>query len=481
MKSKFLLIGEAISLLIVAFLIGYFITQVNLPSGGFYVFSFAVGLMILLLCFINAKIGIILSIIISFFISLIYRMFLGINIPLGTGVEIIILTSFMGIFFRKLSQRNHDWRFANSPITYALLFLLLFNCIQFINPYHFNPAVTFILIKRQLCMFLFYVICLYLFQDKKFIFSMIKWWVALTTIVALYACSQEWFGFFPFEKAWLYSSEDILRLFYIGGKFRKFSILNNPTIMGIIVSMCAIFLITMLMGRFSLLTKISMIIIITLMLLAVGYSGTRTAYAMIAGGFFLLILMNINKRATIVIAVFGAVLFGIIMYGPYTNQTILRIRSAFYPENDASYNVRDLNRASIRPFIFSHPIGAGLGTSGATGAHANPGQQLAGFPPDSEYLKTALETGYIGYFFLLVSYFIILNTMINKFFNMFNDQLKVYYSALIVTIFSLFIANYAQETSGMLPNDIIFYLLFALGASIYKFDINLVKKNNHEE
>jgi putative inorganic carbon (HCO3(-)) transporter len=480
MKLKIYNFTLILSFCLIAFLVGFFISKSNVLSGQAMVFA-SIGVLTLLACFINQKIGIIISFILSFFISLIYRLFIGSNLPIGTGIEIIILTSFSGLFLKKLSMRDYDWNFIKSPITYALAAILVFNLIQFVNPYHFNPAVTFIIIKRQFCMFLFYLICVYLFKEKKFTFLMMKFWIGLSFIVALYACSQEWFGFLPFEIAWLFSSEDILRLFYIGGKFRKFSILNNPTIMGIIASMSAIFLITLLMAKFSMLRKIFMVCMIIFMLLAVGYSGTRTAYAMIAGGFFLLMLMNIHKRSTIVLAFLGAIIGIIIMYGPYTNSTILRIRSAFYPENDASYNTRDRNRASIRPFIYSHPIGGGLGTSGALGKEVNPGQILAGFPPDSEYLKVALETGYLGYFLLLVCYFIILNSMINKFYLLQNNQLKIYYSGLIVTLFSYFIANYAQETGGMFPNDIIFHILFAFGASIYKFDINFNKKLRNYE
>jgi putative inorganic carbon (HCO3(-)) transporter len=480
MKYNFSSIIGILLFCVLAFLIGY-ISSTNLFLSPPTLVVFAFGVLTLLICFINQKIGIILAIILSFLISLVYRMFIDVDIPLGTAIETIILSSFSGIFFKKLSMRDYNWNFIKDPITYALGILLLFNAIQFFNPFHINPAVTFLLVKRQVCMFLFYVICVYLFQEKKFMFSMLKFWIALSFIVALYACYQEWFGFFPFETKWLFSSDDILRLFYIGGKFRKFSILNNPTIMGIIVSMSAIFIITLLTAKFSLSKKLFMIFMIIIMLMAVGYSGTRTAYAMIAGGFFLLMLMNIHKTSTIFLAAAGGILFITIMYGPYTNQTILRIRSAFYPENDASYNERDKNRAAIRPFIFSHPIGAGLGTTGPVGLNMNPGQQLAGFPPDSEYLKVTLETGFIGYFILLLSYFIILNALINRYYRIYSNQLKIYYSALTVTLFSLIIANYAQETSGMLPNDIIFYILFAFGASIYKFDINFNKKLRNYE
>ncbi|MGL1489090.1 hypothetical protein ACSTJG_25000, partial [Vibrio parahaemolyticus] len=78
------------------------------------------------------------------------------------------------------------------------------------------------------------------------------------------------------------------------------------------------------------------------------------------------------------------------------NQNILRFQSAFRPNNDASYRVRIFNQARIKPYIWSHPIGGGLGSTGEWGKKFAPNSYLANFPPDSGYVRTTVELGYVG-------------------------------------------------------------------------------------
>jgi putative inorganic carbon (hco3(-)) transporter len=65
----------------------------------------------------------------------------------------------------------------------------------------------------------------------------------------------------------------------------------------------------------------------------------------------------------------------------FKGKTVERLRSAFELKENASLNVRDVNRKLIQPYIYAHPIGGGLATSGKPGEAYNPDHRLAGFPP----------------------------------------------------------------------------------------------------
>lgn len=466
--------------LLIALLISYLISKGHLLAGS-AIISLAAGISIAIVCFLHQRLGLVICISASFFINILPSLLGDVGIPFGAVVEVLILITFLGIILKKTFNNDYSWKFAADPITYTLGFLLLFQLFLVVNPNNAGLLGYILIIKRQLILFCFFITCLYCFQHKKNVIFFIRFWIGLSFFVALYACKQQWIGFFQFEETWLYNSELAMTLYFIGGRFRVFSILGNPTIMAIMLSLSSIFIIVLLTGRFSIVKKITLGILLLFMLLAVGYSGTRTAFAMIPGGVLVFLLMNMNRRETIVLAS-GAILgFAVLLYGPFNNQTIQRVRSTFYPEHDASFNVRDINRNNIQPYIYANPIGGGLSTTSTNGLRYNPTHRLAGFPNDSEYLKTALETGYIGYFILLTSYFLILNTIINRFYSAVNTKIKLYYGAIAASVFALVLANYSQETAGMFPNDIVFYLLYAFAVSLYRLEPPSLKKISNEE
>src|SRR5690606_36158927 len=110
------------------------------------------------------------------------------------------------------------------------------------------------------------------------------------------------------------------------------------------------------------------------MLLAMVYAGTRTAFAMLPAGFIFYALLTFQKKTLAFTAAFmligSLIIFSDIRsLGPFLSTNSLnRIRSTFSPSEDPSFQVRERSQAFIKPFIQSHPIGAGLGSIGIWGA-----------------------------------------------------------------------------------------------------------------
>ncbi len=442
--------------------LGFLISYRDILSGALLV-GVPLGIGVLILIFTNHKAALIFIFVFSFLITLFSRAAGSIAVPYGTIIEILTLLSFLGILLKKYVNHEYDWGFARDPITYIIIAMCIFTVFQIANPNSKGLEGYMMVAKRSLSQVLFFIICIYALDNKKTIGLVINIWIGFTFITAIYACYQEYFGFLKFENDFLFSSESVLRVFFVDGRFRKFSIFDNPTNFGINTALATIFLITNLIKKINIFTKIGYILMIGVMLMAVGYSGTRTAYAMITGGLFFFFLLNLNRKDTIILASAAALGLLVILYGPFEgNYTIYRIRTTFNPEQDASYNVRDINRHAIQPYIYKNPMGGGLATSGGPGARYNPSHQLAGFPPDSEYLRVTLETGVVGLFFILLCHFLIMNTVINRYYATKNNAQKIFFGALASCIFAIMLANYSQETSNMFPNDYLLYLFFAL-------------------
>jgi hypothetical protein len=188
-----------------------------------------------------------------------------------------------------------------------------------------------------------------------------------------------------------------------------------------------------------------------------------------------------NKTSTKIFAVIAGLGFVVLMYGPfYGNSTINRFRTTFSGSNDPSFKVREMNRAFIQPYIYSHPIGGGLCTTGAGGLRFNPTHYLAGFPPDSGYLKKALETGWIGLIIICVLYFVILKNCIKGYFEATHPDIKILFAASCAFLFSFYIADFAQDAIGQITDTVVYYPLIAITLKLKGFKMNSEDQSNNK-
>jgi cell division protein FtsW (lipid II flippase) len=179
----------------------------------------------------------------------------------------------------------------------------------------------------------------------------------------------------------------------------------------------------------------------------------------------------LDNWKTLAFAIFGLFAFLFLMFAPiYGNMTINRMRSAFKFKQDASYEVRNVNRASVQPYIKSHPLGGGLMTTGVMSLKYNPGHPLAGFPPDSGLLKYALETGWVGLILLCTLYFIILQQGAHAFYRAREPEHKAFILAALVGLFANIIAQYSQVAIGATPELFFFYPAIAIIVKLSKLE-----------
>lgn len=419
------------------------------------------GVLFLLITYLYPAIGFFSALVIPFIFFIAERRFQQ-DFPFGAAVQAILFVTLIFILFKKLVNRDLSFKFLDNNVTYAFLALFIYNLIQGLNP---NVSIIdgwLLVVKGNLALLCTYIVGLYLAQDFKFIRIFVIIWLVLAFISAAYACYQEWFGLANFERNWIHADNLRFNRIFVQGKYRKFSLLSDPTAFGIFMASSSIVAFILATRPMKTWVRLFLLFSALVMFMAMGYSGTRTAYAMVPVGILIFGFMTITNRNTLILAIIGALGFLFILFGPiYGNATVNRIRSAFNSD-DASLNIRDVNRHSIQPYIYDHPMGGGVMTTGDAGSKYNPNHPLAGFPPDSGYLKIALETGWVGLLLYMIFLFVGMRNGIKNFYAEKEPAKKTYFLAFTTFVFMISIALYAQTVTTQIPISIIFWPLMGI-------------------
>lgn len=429
-----------------------------------------IGLAIIIICLLNTEAGLYINLVYSFFAFAFTRFFYA-DFPTGVVSDILILATLFSLFVKRVNLKTTFNQFIHTPVVIAILVIFFYLIIELFNPYGHSIAGWYQTFRKYLNTLFLLFISYSVFDNYAGIRRFLKVLFTVCTICAIYACIQQWHGLFASELSWVMADETRFGLIFINGDFRKFSTMSDPTAFGIIMASCGILFSIIALHEKKRATKLILIAGLIFMFLGMAYSGTRTANAMAAAGFVMFVLLTLNKKSTKIFAVFLALAYVFIMYAPiYGNATINRFRTTFQGSNDESYKVRETNRAFIQPYIYSHPIGGGLCTTGDAGLRYNPTHYLAGFPPDSGYLKKALEIGWIGLIIICILYFVVLKNCIRGYFESKNDQIQMLFAACAGCIFSFYIADFAQDAIGQLTDIVVYYPLIALTLRLRHID-----------
>ena len=466
LKTKNVLLLSALAVLVI--ISTYVITL--LGSNGALVAGIIIAGAVGIYSLINYEFGFYVSIILGFIIFFIGRLTED-AIPTALIVDLQIICTFIGLIVYKVVHKESFFKNSTHLITYAYLIYTVYLFIQLFNPY-MHSAEGWVLVFRKFLQFMMvYFIAMNIFRTYKKIRFFLMFWAGCALFAGAYGCYQEWFGLFDFEMNWIWAVPGRAGLYQLdGGGFRKFSTLSGPAAYGIIMAASALLLAILTLKQKVFSKRILLLIATVFVVLGMGYAGTRTAYFIFSAGSVLYILMTITNRSTLITAALFFMGFAVIMWGPiYGNSTVNRIRTTF-DTDDSSLEVRDVNRAKIQPYIYSHPIGGGVATSGIQGEQYNPTHELSGFPPDSGFIKTAIETGWVGFFFQCLLYCLILLSGVRVFYRSTDQTSKLYSLAAVVTIFSFVISQYGQVSIGQIPDFFLFYSLVAIIVALHQIN-----------
>ena len=394
-----------------------------------------------------------------------------VNLPLASGVFVDVLLYFelISVISKYRLKKNIDHRFWSNPISIGLIVLFAYYLIELFNPSMLSPLGWLSFIRKQVSCLVFFCICYCLLDTRARIIYFVRFMIGLSTLLALYACKQQWFGYAGFELRAIGTGSG-LSLLLQGGLLRKFSVFSDPATSGILFAAISMICVILFIRTDKRKERIWLAVAAIPNLLAYSYSGTRTATMMIIVGITLYCLSTLNERRTIHFLGFSITIFAFLFLSPYQNPITSRIRSTFEGTRDESAALRDYNRHQVQPYIQDHPIGGGIYTCGFEGPKYNEGHYLEFLQPDSGYMKTLAEQGAVGLALLLIFYFVLMRYGFYHFFRVKDPEIRNYYIALLIMIFTLIVAQYAQMAITQSPVILFFYAILVIFIKLADFD-----------
>ena len=284
-------------------------------------------------------------------------------------------------------------------------------------------------------------------------------WGGLSLFSAIWAYKQKNYGFTSYENVWLWTKGSTTHILNGGSLIRYFSTFSDAANFGCnAAATAAAFIIFTITTKFNKL-RIFFLIVSILVVYGMFQSGTRTAIFCFAAGLMVYVILSKSVKIavpfTIVFTLFALMLiFTDIGNG---NQQIRRMRSAF-KKDDASMNVRDINKAVMRKYIQDAPWGIGLGMGMDNVPANNKYRKLAIIPPDSEYVFIWLRTGPIGITVFIITMLIMLGGACwTVLFKLKNKSLIGIGGGLCCAFVSIQLGGYANQILMQFPNCLIFY------------------------
>jgi len=457
-------------LVLLAAIIAVGVAKFGVVFGGLFLVTI-IGLPAMYGVVAYPRFGIIVLLILAYTLFLLGR--LGIPGPLGVVADVLEGALMLGTLI--CLRRNNDWALLKGPVSTMILIWIAYNLLQIANPSAVSRLAWIYTVRSVAIVMLSYFVFLYNIRSVNFIRLIFKIWLIMSFCGALYGVKQELIGFSAAEDAYLHSDPEIAGLLFIAGHWRKFSIFSDPVAFAYNMNMAAIFCIALIAGKLPAWKKIVLAVIACTCLLSMLYSGTRAANVLVPAALFLFAIINYNKKV-LLFSCLAAVFLIVLINVPTGDPNLQRFQTAFHPNEDASYKLRKFNQARIKPYIYSHPIGFGLGATGGWGKRFGNGSVVSQFQPDSGYIRVAVELGPVGLIIFCTLMFTIMRTGINNYYRIKDPELKMYCLAILLIVFAYNIANFPQEALVQFPSNIYFSLDIALLTVLYRLDIKKQKE-----
>lgn len=427
-------------------------------------------ILLILLIYISYNLpqyNIILLLIPSYLIPWIIKAFRLYLLPISNVIEgSCLLILFILILNKRISGLK------SLPGTIILIWIG-YQFFELVNPNTTSRVASLIALRSWIPMLCSYFIIYSSTRTKNDVYTFIIGWFTLSLFAALYGLYQEFIHFPEFDYRWATYDEQQYNLFYTWGRFRKFSFFFSPTDFALVLVLTSIAGLVLFIYTKKTSIKIFASITSGTSALAMMYTGTRTATVLLAVGLVIFTAISLNRYA-IIIFVLGAIGFVGLMIRPTSNRALFVMMTAFQGSEDPSMQVRLKNQQLVRTFIQSKPIGFGLGSTGYLGNKYSPHTFVGSFPPDSEYVKIAIETGWIGLFIWCMFQAIIFGYSIKVYFKARDPEWKGILVVLISCFFMFIVCQYPQE---IFRSQVLSILYCSYIGLIAKID-NIINENS---
>lgn len=382
-------------------------------------------------------------------------------IEIKLGVITLVLCLLITILMLVRSGYEQiDWSRSLNGMLWSYLILGLLYIAEIANPNNvqeaWNISITHYLIYPVICATLVPMAI----RNIKGIQCLLLIWSFFVLYAAVKGYWQKNHGFNAKELFFLYELGGA-KTHIIWSGIRYFSCFSDAANYGVHMAMAiTTFGITIFYTKSNAL-KIYFALVVIAAIYGMGISGTRAAVAIPIGGLGLFVLLSRNWKAAIVASVALLALFCFFRFTTIgdSNQYVRKMRTAFNPSTDASYQVRVANRDRMKVLMTHKPFGYGIGLSKGERFHP---KELMPYPPDSWLVSVWVETGIVG----LVLYLLVHGVLFAwcswlLMFKIMNNRLRGLLAAWLCMNAGYFVAAYANDVMQY-PNSIVVYTGFAL-------------------
>ena len=295
--------------------------------------------------------------------------------------------------------------------------------------------------------------------SPQILYKYLKLWAILSLFSAFWTWKMINMGLTSAETSFLYGAGQRTHLLQAGTLIRYWSTFTDAANYGCNAASSAIAFI--IFGITAKLKKdeIFFLTIATAVIWGMFQSGTRTAIFCMIGGFGLFLVLSKSVKIMIPSAIVGTFFLIILIFTNIGNgnQQIRRMRSAFN-KDDASANVRDINKAAIAKYMKDAPWGIGIGMYSENIPAWNKFKLLSEIPPDSEYVFIWVRTGPIGVgIFAFCMILMLAGASYVVLFKLQSSSLIGIGAGLCAAFTAIQLGGYANQVIYQYPNGVTFY------------------------
>ena len=308
------------------------------------------------------------------------------------------------------------------------------------------------------CYFLMaYILVCKIISTPENIMRFLRLWAIFSLLATYWAWRQKTFGWDHSEAIWLSGSAG--RTHLIGGSIRYFSFFTDAANFGCNMgASAAVFYILALTSKFK---KDKIFFLITGICCTYSFfvSGTRSGLVCFMVGLFLYAFLSKSVKLTASVLICGGFFYFILAFTDIgnNNMQIRRMRSAFN-SNDASKNVRDLNKQALAKYLKDAPFGMGINIDEKRIPAFNKFKVVYETSNDSTYVFFWQRTGIVGvYVFAGMNIIILIGGCYIILFRLKNKTCKGMAAALCCGFLGIQAGGYANHILLQYPNLLLFY------------------------
>ena len=302
-----------------------------------------------------------------------------------------------------------------------------------------------------------YVIITYLIRTPERIMKLLRIWAYMAIIADFWAWRQQNIGWDDSEWAWLMGVGG--RTHLIGGSIRYFSFFSDAANYGCSIAASAvIFYIVAITTK---LRKDKILFFIAALFSTYGFfaSGTRTALVCFMAGVFLYVILSKSFKIAVPVMILGALFYGFLAFTDIGqgNMQIRRMRSAFN-KNDASANVREINKAALAKYLRDAPFGMGFNIDEENVPANHKYKKVYETSNDSTYVFMWQRVGIVGaVLFAIVNGMILVGGCIITMFKLKNKMCIGIAAGMCCAFVAIQLGGYANHILTQYPNLLLYY------------------------